>query len=120
MSVSPSVAVSRVIFAAGLALAPIIAGGEAAAQSKLEASYTISFARIPVGSITATSEIDNAEYTTAMSGKASAILRVLAGGEGTLAASGRGPSGQGGGPRRAGSARGAINQSRPPTMIPST
>jgi len=89
MSVSPSVAVSRVTFAAGLALAPIIAGGEAAAQSKLEASYTISFARIPVGSITATSEIDNAEYTTAMSGKASAILRVLAGGEGTLAASGR-------------------------------
>jgi len=89
MSVSPSVAVSRVIFAAGLALAPLTAGGEAVAQSKLEASYTISFARIPVGSITATSEIGNAEYITTMSGRASGMLRVFAGGEGTLAATGR-------------------------------
>src|SRR5262249_43121149 len=94
MSVSPRVAVSRVIFAAGLALAPLTAGGEAVAQSKLEASYTISFARIPVGSITATSEIGNAEYITTMSGRASGMLRVFAGGEGTLAATGRGGDGR--------------------------
>jgi len=86
LSLNPTVA--RAI-AIGVALAPIVASSEARAQSKLEASYTISFARIPIGSVTATSEIGSTEYTTAMSGRASAMLRVLAGGEGTLTASGR-------------------------------
>ena len=77
-------AARRTILAAGLAFAPVVAAaGAALAQGKLEASYTISVARIPVGNITFSAGIGAADYTISMTGRASGVLRVLASGEAT-------------------------------------
>jgi hypothetical protein len=70
----------------GLALAG--AAEPARAQARLEAGYTISVARIPIGSATSTGNITDSEYTLSMSGRASGAMRVLSSGDGSLLASG--------------------------------
>jgi hypothetical protein len=57
-------AAQTTILAAGsaLALITVTAGDRAHAEGNLDASYTISFARIPVGEITATAVFGQNEY----------------------------------------------------------
>jgi hypothetical protein len=74
---------------AGVALLAFVATADLAhAQAKLEASYTISVARIPVGSASTTLTLGPGSYAISASGRASAVLRILASGDGTLAARG--------------------------------
>ncbi len=69
-------------------LASVAMIGLAQAQAKLDASYTISVARIPVGSVTATLTLGADSYAISANGRASAMLRILASGDGILAARG--------------------------------
>jgi len=74
--------VRGMIFAAGCALTLIIAlGGQAHAES-LDASYTISFARIRVGDITATVVFGPTEYAMSVRGRAGGLMKALMDGEG--------------------------------------
>jgi Protein of unknown function (DUF3108) len=84
-----SPAARRRLLAAGSALVLLIAGSDAArAQVKFEAGYTISAARIPVGSIALNVEIADGEYTATMSGRGAGLMRLLTSGEGNLTARG--------------------------------
>ena len=74
--------------AAGFALIVAALPDLAQAQGKLEAAYTISLARIPIGAVTTTAEIADGRYSMTTSGRASGVMRILASGDGTLAASG--------------------------------
>src|SRR5215472_8032174 len=67
------------ILAAGSALALITAtaGDRAHAEGNLDASYTISFARIPVGEITATAVIGDSEYAMSARARAGGVLKAL-------------------------------------------
>ena len=67
------------ILAAGSALAFMTAavGNHAQAQGKLDASYTISFARIPVGEITATVVFGDSEYAISARAHAGGVMKVL-------------------------------------------
>lgn len=58
------------------------------AQGKLEAGYTISMARIPVGKGTWTVDIGAEQYITSANGNASGILSVLVTGEGLISVRG--------------------------------
>ena len=75
------------VAALGLAMAGA-AAEPARAQARLEAGYTISVARIPIGSATSTADITDSEYTLSMSGRASGVMRVLSSGDGTLLSNG--------------------------------
>ena len=46
----------------------------ARAQSRLEARYLITFAHIAVGSASITAEVNESDYTIAMSGRAGGVL----------------------------------------------
>src|SRR5262245_32130554 len=72
-------AAQTAILAASSALALITAtaGDRAHAQGNLDASYTISFARIPVGEITATVVFGNSEYAISARGRAGGVMKVL-------------------------------------------
>ena len=83
-----SPAVRRMICTAGPVLALLATAGDASAQGKLDATYTISAARIPIGSITASAEIGDDSYTISMGGRASGVMRILASGEGTFSTRG--------------------------------
>lgn len=85
----PSHSLRCLVLAAALplVLAPA-AADRARAQGTLEASYTISVAHVPIGSVTASVDIGNGEYTISASGRASGLMRVLASGEGTLTSHG--------------------------------
>jgi len=74
-------ALLRAVIVACLGLA---ATREAGAQVKLDTSYAISVARIPIGSDTASAEFSDKDYAVSMTGRASGLLRILASGEGTL------------------------------------
>jgi Protein of unknown function (DUF3108) len=76
-------AVKRTIVAAGCALALITAalGGQAHTESNLDASYTISFARIRVGDITATVVFGPSEYAMSARGRAGGLMKALIDGE---------------------------------------
>jgi hypothetical protein len=50
----------------------------------LEATYTISFARIRVGDITATVEVRDNEYAISARGRAGGIIKMLLDGEGSF------------------------------------
>jgi Protein of unknown function (DUF3108) len=65
--------------AIGSALAFMTAGvvDHAHAQGNLDASYTISFARIPVGEITATVVFGDSEYAISARGRAGGVMKVL-------------------------------------------
>jgi hypothetical protein len=81
----------RTSIATGCALALITAafGDQAHAESNLDASYTISFARIRVGEITASVVFGPTEYAMSASGRAGGLMRALVDGEGSFTA--RGP-----------------------------
>jgi hypothetical protein len=54
------------------------------AQGKLEASYSISVARITIGNASVTAEIGETDYTASMSARGSGVLRILSSGDGNL------------------------------------
>ena len=64
------------ILAAGSALALITAtaGDRAHGEGNLDASYTISFARIPVGEITTTAVFGQSEYAMSARARAGGVL----------------------------------------------
>src|SRR5258708_38105243 len=72
-------AAQTTILAAGSALVLIMAtaGDRAHAEGNLEASYTISFARIPVGEITATGVLGQNEYAISARARAGGVLKAL-------------------------------------------
>jgi hypothetical protein len=79
-----SCTVRGTIFATGCALALIIAlGGRGHAES-LDASYTISFARIRVGDITATVVFSPTEYAMSARGRAGGLMKALMDSEGSF------------------------------------
>jgi hypothetical protein len=63
-------------------------GDRALAQSRLEASYTITFARIPVGNIVTVLELGASDYTISATGHAGGVIRSLVSGEAAFAARG--------------------------------
>lgn len=71
------------ILATGSALAFMMAalGHHAHADGSLDARYTISFARIRVGDITATVVIGDSEYAISAHGRAGGVMKVLVDGE---------------------------------------
>src|SRR5512133_2862878 len=71
--------VQTTILAAGsaLALITVTAGDRAHAEGNLDASYTISFARIPVGEITATAVFGQNEYAISARARAGGVLKAL-------------------------------------------
>ena len=79
------------ILAAGSALALMTAvlGDSARAETNLDASYTISFARIRVGDITATIAFGDSEYAISANGRAGGVIKVLLDGEGFFTARGK-------------------------------
>jgi len=80
------------ILAAGSALALITATAEdrAHAEGNLDASYTISFARIPVGEITATALFGQNEYRISAHARAGGVLKaLLVDGEASFSTQGR-------------------------------
>src|SRR5262249_46088715 len=68
-----------IIFAAGstFALITAAAGDHAHGEGNLDASYTISFARIPVGEITATAVFGQSEYAMSARARAGGVLKAL-------------------------------------------
>jgi Protein of unknown function (DUF3108) len=79
-----SCTVRGAIFATGCVLTLITAlGGQAHAES-LDASYTISFARIRVGDITATVAFGPTEYAMSARGRAGGLMKALMDGEGSF------------------------------------
>jgi hypothetical protein len=61
-----------------------VIGDHAHADGNLDASYTISFARIRVGDITATVVVGNSEYTISARGRAGGVVKLLVDGEGSF------------------------------------
>jgi hypothetical protein len=71
-------AAQTTILAAGLAIALITAAGDSAqGEGNLEASYTISFARVPVGDITATAVFGESEYAMSARARAGGALKAI-------------------------------------------
>lgn len=72
-------AAQTTILAAGsaLVLITVTAGDRAHADGNLDASYTISFARIPVGEITATAVFGQNEYAISARARAGGVLKAL-------------------------------------------
>jgi uncharacterized protein DUF3108 len=79
-------AAQAITLATGSALALVIAAlsDRAQAQGKLDASYTISFARIRVGDITATVVLGDSEYAISARGHAGGVMKLLVDGEGSF------------------------------------
>ena len=67
-----------------LALMTAPLGDHAHAEGNLDASYTISFARIRVGEITATVVFGDTEYAISARGRAGGIMKALMDGEGSF------------------------------------
>ena len=66
------------------ALALLIAGGAAGAQTRLKAHYAMSMTGVPIGQIVWQAAIGDQRYTMAANGKASGVLSVLVNGEGAV------------------------------------
>ena len=83
-------AAQTTILATGSALALLTAalGDHAHAQSNLDASYTISFARIRVGDINATMVVSDSEYAISARGHAGGVMKLLVDGEGSFSTHG--------------------------------
>ena len=62
----------------------IAAVGQALGESSLDTSYIISFARVPVGEITASLVLGNTEYKISARGRAGGMVKVLLDGEGSF------------------------------------
>jgi hypothetical protein len=80
--------VAQTVLATCSALAFAAVGDHADAEGKLDASYTISFARIRVGEITATVVLGDSEYAISVHGRAGGVMKVLVDGEGSFTARG--------------------------------
>jgi len=85
-----SLVAQTTILVTGSALAVMTAaiGDHAQAEGKLDASYTISFARIRVGDIAATGVFGGSEYATSRRGRAGGIIKVLVDGEASFSTHG--------------------------------
>jgi Protein of unknown function (DUF3108) len=83
-------AAQTTILTMGSALALLMAalGDHAHAEGKLDASYTISFARIRVGDIAATGVFGESEYAISARGRAGGIMKVLVDGEASFSTHG--------------------------------
>lgn len=76
---------SILVTGSALAFMAAAVGDHAQAQGNLDASYTISFARIPVGEITATVVFGDSEYAISARARAGGVMKVLSvDGEGSL------------------------------------
>jgi len=86
MMIFRSRAAQAFALATGSTLALVIAAlsDRAQAQGKLDASYTISFARIRVGDITATVVLGDSEYAISARGHAGGVMKLLVDGEGSF------------------------------------
>ena len=86
----PRSAFSAALAASAVLVVATVAGGgdRALAQSRLEASYTITFARIPVGNIVTVLELGASEYAVSATGHAGGVMRSLVSGEAAFAARG--------------------------------
>src|SRR5258706_1532379 len=71
-----------------LALMTVALGDHAHAEGKLDASYTISFARIRVGDIAATGVFGESEYAISARCRAGGIIKVLVDGEASFSTHG--------------------------------
>jgi hypothetical protein len=84
--------IGSALFAAGvtlgLALTHTLTSEQAYAQAGFEAAYTIAVARIPIGNAAMTGSIGTDEYVISMSGRTSALARVVTSGEGSMTATG--------------------------------
>jgi len=76
-------AIQTTFLATGAALAfmTVAFGDYAHAEGNLDASYTISFARVRVGDITATVVVGDSEYTIFARGRVGGVMKVLLDGE---------------------------------------
>jgi hypothetical protein len=63
-------------------------GGDASAQGKLDARYTVSLAGVPIGRGAWIIDISDDQYTAAASGRTTGLLRVFASGDGSSAVRG--------------------------------
>ena len=79
-----SCAVRGAIFATGCVLTLLPALGAQARAENLDAFYTISFARIRVGDITATVAFGPTEYAMSARGRAGGLMKALMDGEGSF------------------------------------
>jgi Protein of unknown function (DUF3108) len=73
---------------AALAFMTVAFGDYAHAEGNLDASYTISFARVRVGDITATVVVGDSEYAISARGRAGGVMKVLVDGEASFTARG--------------------------------
>ena len=76
------------VIGSAFALLTAALGNRAHAEGKLDASYTISFARIRVGDISATGVFGESEYVISARGRAGGIMKVLVDGEASFSTRG--------------------------------
>ena len=76
------------VIGSAFALLTAALGNRAHAEGKLDASYTISFARIRVGDISATGVLGESEYVISARGRAGGIMKVLVDGEASFSTRG--------------------------------
>ena len=76
------------VIGSAFALLTAALGYRAHAEGKLDASYTISFARIRVGDISATGVFGESEYVISARGRAGGIMKVLVDGEASFSTRG--------------------------------
>src|SRR6516165_12159096 len=89
MMFHPRVARTTILaIGSALALMTVALGDHAHAEGKLDASYTISFARIRVGDIAATGVFGESEYAISARGRVGGIMKVLVDGEASFATHG--------------------------------
>jgi len=72
----------------------IAAVGQVLGESSLDTSYIVSFARVPVGEITASLVVGNTEYRMSARGRAGGIVKVLLDGEGFFVTQGTNVDGE--------------------------
>jgi hypothetical protein len=77
-----------ILTCSALAFVTAALGDHARGEANLDASYTISFARIRVGDITATVEFGDNEYAISARGRAGGVMKVLLDGEGSFSTRG--------------------------------
>src|SRR5262245_47955203 len=68
---------TTILAVGALALITATAGDRAHGEGNLDASYTISFARIPVGEVTATAIFSQSEYAISARVRAGGVMKVL-------------------------------------------